>query len=66
MGALQASRLRKVSTPRTAPQRRGNIDRHPNVVIGPDGKLFLAFVPGEVTRSTPTTALLNWQALLMT
>ena len=53
--------------PRTAPEWRGRQhNRHPNVVIGPDGKLFLALVPGEVTRSTPITVLLNWQAVLMT
>jgi hypothetical protein len=42
------------------------MDRRPNVVIGPDGKRLLVLVPGEVTRSTPITVLLNWQAVLMT
>ena len=64
MGALQAStlRIRRRAQLRSG---RGNIDRHPNIVIGPDGKLFLALVPGEVTRSTPITVLLKWQVVLM-
>ena len=42
----------------------GNIDRHPYLVISPDGKQFLALVSGDSNNSDPITILLNWQAVL--
>jgi hypothetical protein len=40
----------------------GAMERHPNWIVSPDGKRFLAQVTGEANNSEPITVLLNWQA----